>query len=692
MADDKGKSNFTSSLSQSFSLSSNSLIMGILRDSLYSDKIETPIKEILSNARDAMREIKNVSDRIDVTLPTKENPVLKIRDFGTGLSKERINEVFRFYGRSTKENQNEQTGHFGLGAKSPFAYTDSFIVISYFNGQETHYVSHLGHTREGTIDVIYEGPTSKKNGVEVQIPVLKETDLPRFISSVFKVTAFWEEREKPHILNAPQSKPSEYFYNPQRATLLNLPHLIIVDALTKGEGAFNQIRLGVLIDGLYYSMPDHELFKGIFDRFNGLSGFNSLKCSFILRLDNKSVDIAPNREQIAITEKTLSSVGETFKTAERELFSFVKDTMEGADFYALPNLVKTYERFLNLGPLYFNNHQKYGLRISAVPYGPLRIDHKEISKLEVKLDQSQLNVKKERAYFPIEEILSFSDLNENSIQKRIETLLLERGVKEAKFTLVEKTELTENFLSLYPHSSLNDIKESETKTIKGFQMDAAENKLNFKLEDLKHFRHVFLYPAVGFSKEECSINDHFISRHELSDAAMILRKENIAFIRIPSLEDKMKVLKEPNVSSLKDFEKTLNGPLQEIRDYLSSKFGVSLGLEPDFHLPSSAVLEFLEREKERLSDKRFLRLLECYFILEGNSPRPVLPKFIWLSIPALRERKELEERKREELEALWAELLIDYPFLSLMREDFEKNKEGEELLFYLEAKFKSLKL
>jgi hypothetical protein len=175
--------------------------VGIVSDLLrkhYAHPIRTLVQEYLSNARDAHREVKNTSDKIVVVLPTKISPILKIRDYGPGLSPKRINDVFCYLGNSTKRKTNNQTGGFGIGSKSAFAYRENFFVKSFYNGTETLYECSTAHHYEGTIEELSKKQTSEKNGVEIQIPVLV-TDIESFISSVYRATFFWTDKEKPLI-------------------------------------------------------------------------------------------------------------------------------------------------------------------------------------------------------------------------------------------------------------------------------------------------------------------------------------------------------------------------------------------------------------------------------------------------------------------------------------------------------------
>lgn len=113
------------------------LISGILRDSIYSDKIMTPIRELIANAIDEHKKY-NVQEDIIVSLTTKS---WSVRDFGRGLSESEVYSVFGMYLESTKDQSNDLIGGFGVGSKSMFAYDASTVatITSFFEGRQTVY-------------------------------------------------------------------------------------------------------------------------------------------------------------------------------------------------------------------------------------------------------------------------------------------------------------------------------------------------------------------------------------------------------------------------------------------------------------------------------------------------------------------------------------------------------------------------
>ena len=141
--------------------------MGIIIDSLinlYSDPIGSIVREVTSNCYDAHREknlkIKHVIPMEKDDDPKWFHPISKkpeiefqeenilvgvgnaflFRDFGIGLSKERVEQIYTLFGNSTKRDNNHQIGGFGIGAKSPFSYTDTFYLISNHNGKTFNYM------------------------------------------------------------------------------------------------------------------------------------------------------------------------------------------------------------------------------------------------------------------------------------------------------------------------------------------------------------------------------------------------------------------------------------------------------------------------------------------------------------------------------------------------------------------------
>ena len=114
-------------------------VFDMLSSGLYSNVPQSIAREIAANARDAHADKGNLDQPWDITFPTTFNPVFRIRDYGVGLTHRQVMGLYTNLGESTKETSNKGVGKFGIGSKAPFAYIDSFSVISIMDGMKTFY-------------------------------------------------------------------------------------------------------------------------------------------------------------------------------------------------------------------------------------------------------------------------------------------------------------------------------------------------------------------------------------------------------------------------------------------------------------------------------------------------------------------------------------------------------------------------
>lgn len=186
-------------VTENFSLGDERVIMNILRSKMYSSPIRTICQEVMSNARDAHREMGKGKTPIQVTLPNSIDMSLRIRDFGPGITPERMSDVFIKYGNSTKRDTNKQTGGFGLGAKSPFSYSDTFTVVSITpeRGQmiRREYVAYIDESQLGAMSLVKEEKTDEEQGTTVIVPC-KPNDAKKFAEAVEETGRYWTPRPK----------------------------------------------------------------------------------------------------------------------------------------------------------------------------------------------------------------------------------------------------------------------------------------------------------------------------------------------------------------------------------------------------------------------------------------------------------------------------------------------------------------
>ena len=182
----------TSGLRQkSFTIKANSKSFKILSSQIYTDKIGTAPRELGANAIDSHKKA-DVSKPFVVHLPNALEPYFSVRDFGTGMSKEKIETMYITYFDSDKNEDNESIGGLGLGSKSPFAYTDQFSVISYLNGNKYIYSAFMNN---GLPDIahIADEETTEDNGMEIMFAV-KPEDFRIFESRCKKIYTYFSPK------------------------------------------------------------------------------------------------------------------------------------------------------------------------------------------------------------------------------------------------------------------------------------------------------------------------------------------------------------------------------------------------------------------------------------------------------------------------------------------------------------------
>lgn len=281
-------------------------IASILRDQLYSDKILAPIREYSTNAMDAHVE-KGIKNRpIVVKLPNSLSPTFCVRDFGFGMSEDKVWDIFANYGESTKRNTNEQVGMLGIGSKSAFAYGDSFLVISFQGGFKTTYALHVAGSKEGDIVKMGVGHTTEEDGIEVQIPVRKD-DIKEFLTRAEKFFKHWDVMpifEGGKIDMAP------------------------VEKLCQGEGWFVPTKGGcsvVIMGNIAYALDRYSIKfsqNGVNnDEESNLDRLFNTGASFVVPIG--SVDVAASRETLQYTDKTIKAIIVASRNTLKEITDMV---------------------------------------------------------------------------------------------------------------------------------------------------------------------------------------------------------------------------------------------------------------------------------------------------------------------------------------------------------------------------------
>lgn len=171
----------------SFGISEDPAFFQILSSSLYNNPNLAVVRETICNSWDA--HIEAGLQHVPILIHLDEDGFIRFRDYGKGIPTNKIGQVYGTYGASTKKSNTATTGGFGLGCKSPFAYTDSFQVTSMNQGKMSIYnvtkSSIETNGKPGIIPII-TGVDTDQTGLEVKFQIRDEdvNEFIRYIESI----------------------------------------------------------------------------------------------------------------------------------------------------------------------------------------------------------------------------------------------------------------------------------------------------------------------------------------------------------------------------------------------------------------------------------------------------------------------------------------------------------------------------
>lgn len=265
---------------------------------LYSDPIKAVVREIYANAIDSHVQAGKVDVSPDVQLPSKFDNTFFIRDYGTGLSDKAIKKLYLSYGYSSKNDDNEQIGGFGVGSKSPFAYKDSFTVESFYNGKHYTYMVYFNNKRIPALSLVSEVDTTEPNGLKVSLAA-DVSDVDKFYNAA--KTLFNHATIKPNLIG------SSITYEEPEALIDMTEYKILANEY--GQSL-------IIMGGVPYN-----------------SNIKILGYPVWLRVKIGDVSVTPSREEIQMDNETTKFLNDKIKELEPHVITHVENTVANAPSY-----------------------------------------------------------------------------------------------------------------------------------------------------------------------------------------------------------------------------------------------------------------------------------------------------------------------------------------------------------------------
>jgi hypothetical protein len=280
----------------------------ILLDGLYTDKHQSIIRELWTNALDSHKSAGREDVPFDCKLPNSLDPTFYVRDYGTGLSHEDIMHLYSTVFASTKTDTNEQIGCLGLGSKSPFSYTDSFTVISYDGNEKRTYIAALD---EDGIPAITHFNTESSNehcGLQVMFSSASG-DHSYFSKAACRVSIGFSV--KPNITGTEISDMPKPAFESETLEIYGRSEHI----------TSHMIKMGPVL----YPIPESETRS-----LTSMFGWSSYA---VITVPVGSVEFAANREALQLTDDTRKVISNVISENIKKLNETIQIDLKDADSY-----------------------------------------------------------------------------------------------------------------------------------------------------------------------------------------------------------------------------------------------------------------------------------------------------------------------------------------------------------------------
>jgi hypothetical protein len=278
-----------------FGISNDPAFFQILSSSLYKNPVLAVVRETMCNAHDAhiMANVKKPI-RIDID---HENLFISFRDYGPGIHHDLISQIYGVYGASTKKTDSRQTGAFGLGCKSPFAYVEHFEVTSWHQGVKSIYnMSRSSAAKDGTpgITRLLSIPSTEK-GLQVRFKLNAE-DVNRFVAYIHRIAYLGGIPTKLGDQELPMMYLSQ---TPGHWTIVS--QNMLDDVHRRNE---LYVRYGAVV----YPLEPHPEYKPAYQIINHFVNANTSNQSIVIQAVPDSLVVMPNRESLSMQDQTVSAL------------------------------------------------------------------------------------------------------------------------------------------------------------------------------------------------------------------------------------------------------------------------------------------------------------------------------------------------------------------------------------------------
>lgn len=290
-------------------------VVTLLSSNLYSDPENSFIREIVSNAWDSQVEANNTDTPIFISIELVGSKFgISIRDFGTGLSPERFEEIYCNIGSSTKRDSNEYIGAFGLGRFASLACSNTVFITSFYNQEKREYIM-IKNGNEITINLVSTSPTTEHNGVEVKIKDV--TNLVNYLDGLKNVMFF------PNIYINIVNATLPYYLNRTKDIIDSINNCKIKRFKNFSVSSI-KTENKLLLGNVLYPLNPMSITDG-----NALKTLSLIKdTGIVLNFNIGELSVTPNREAILYNTETVNLITNRILSAMDEIYSEINRTIK----------------------------------------------------------------------------------------------------------------------------------------------------------------------------------------------------------------------------------------------------------------------------------------------------------------------------------------------------------------------------
>ncbi len=320
-----------------FSIDTNSdIIIRLLRDKMYKNKIGAVCREVISNSRDANRENNKPHVPVKVefihnkSLFNEDDYRISFSDEGIGITPERMDNIFLKYGGSTKRETNEYTGGFGIGAKTPFAYTDEFFIDTVVSiaGENVLFqyqalIISDDSKETSKMILINQENTTQQTGTKITIPIQQE-DISEFEKELIYTTSFWSV--KPNFIGF------EFKNLLKEIEIIHEQDEFSFFKEGKSKNIYGDDSYIILIDEIPYVFDNKKLSAinyNLSQKFIIEEGFK-----FVLKFNTGEITVSGSREDVEYTKENIKQLIKRNEFIISEGEKMIREKIEQASSYS----------------------------------------------------------------------------------------------------------------------------------------------------------------------------------------------------------------------------------------------------------------------------------------------------------------------------------------------------------------------